>query len=383
MNNNDITLDLKPSGFNSQFQGEHLEFKDYIAGMQKIITQSRVDLTPDKKSVIVSANSPFIMEPPAGIKPKAGILLIHGLFDSPFYLRDAGEYFASQGYLVKAILLPGHGTVPGDLLEIHYSEWIKAVNYGIKSLAQDVAEIYLLGYSLGGILALQQILMGDQTNSIKGLILLAPAIKPKSHIKNFLVKHHRIFSWVHPLAKWFQLRPRDNFAKYNSYSFNAGYQACDLINQVQKALRTTSISIPLFIVMSSEDETVCNKAIITFFKRQPNKKNELLIYSKEGSSPHITDARIIIKSSVYPEFRIVDFSHSCLTISPQNPYLGNTSNYTDLNHYANSDLKQKNNLTLGAVTKANIKNFTLSRLSYNPDFDDLMSMIRDFMLNTE
>ena len=85
---------------------------------------------------IVDGNAPFELKPPAGCpsghgKPyRRGILLTHGLTDSPYSMRALGSFFQKNCFRVMAILLPGHGTQPGDLLDIHWQEWAKAEAYG-------------------------------------------------------------------------------------------------------------------------------------------------------------------------------------------------------------------------------------------------------------
>lgn len=372
--------DLQPSGLNSIFYGDNLEFEQYIQLMQEIILKGRIDLTSENKSQILEANSPFLIQPPSGHPPKQGVLLIHGLFDSPFYVRELGEYYASKGLLVKAIVLPGHGTVPGDLLHINYREWIKAVDYGIRSLLKDVNQIYLSGHSLGGVLALNAYFCKQLQPFIKGLILFAPALRPKSLIHSILVQYHSLFGWVSGKSKWYQIRPADNYVKYTSYALNAARQTCYLIKKVHRLLKPQSVKIPLFITTSNEDETVSPKAIYNFFENQPNSNNKIIIYTRRNLIA--PDNRFIIKTSVYPDQKILDFSHSCLTISPQNNYLGANSHFLDLNHYPGADKSNSEEIFLGAANKENLKNYYLSRLSYNPDFDNLLKLIDEFFVQT-
>lgn len=370
-------INLKPSGYNTHFEGEKLSFDEYIVLMQHIIRKSRPDITKENCKEIVEANSPFSLQPKSSSsKLKKGVLLIHGLFDSPFYVRDLGDYFLNRGFFVKAPLLPGHGTSPGDLLNISYNEWVKAVEFGLKSLANDVDEIYLAGYSLGGVLALHQYLFSNTSTPIKGLILFAPALETRSLAKKLIARYHFIYSWLHSRTKWFQVRPFNNYAKYTCYALNAGRQACLLIDLVESKLATKPINIPLFITISTDDETVSDKAIISFFLQQPHPKNKLIIYTNKELKNR--DQRIIQRPSIYPQDKILNFSHSCLTISPQNSYLGKSSQFIDLDHYPRRCKIQTKALHHGAATRANMKNHQVSRLSYNPDFYYLTGMLDNF-----
>ena len=44
--------------------------------------------------------------------PSGGVLLLHGMSDSPYSLRALGEELHQQGYWVVGLRLPGHGTLP-------------------------------------------------------------------------------------------------------------------------------------------------------------------------------------------------------------------------------------------------------------------------------
>src|SRR3990167_5170318 len=79
-----------------------LPFSDYIQKIRHIIAHARQDLDQRAKWII-EANSPFELRPDN--KPTRGALLIHGLLDSPFIMRDIAERFRDQGYLVRSILL--------------------------------------------------------------------------------------------------------------------------------------------------------------------------------------------------------------------------------------------------------------------------------------
>ena len=129
--------------------------------------------------------------------------------------------------------------------------------------------------------------------------------------------------------------------------------------------------------MSKDDETISHQGILSFFRKQSNPDSRLLIYSNDHETIH--DRRVIVRPSIYPELKIINFSHSCLTISPQNPLLGAESSYYDLYHYRDRHKFDLANCYLGATTKKNLKKCVISRLSYNPDFDAMLKLIDNFI----
>ncbi len=67
---------------------------------------------------------------PDGKEIQGGILLVHGLTDSQYHLKTIGHLFADNGYYVIGLRLPGHGTVPGALLDVCWEDWYSAVQFG-------------------------------------------------------------------------------------------------------------------------------------------------------------------------------------------------------------------------------------------------------------
>ncbi|MEJ1958234.1 MAG: hypothetical protein WDM70_01230 [Nitrosomonadales bacterium] len=141
------------SGLNSCFQGGQLEFTEYVVHHREMINQVRSISGAPNAEIIIDGNAPFELKPagnylPGKSKPyKRGVLLIHGLTDSPYFMRYLGAFFVECGFRVMAILLPGHGTRPGDLLDVRWQEWAKAVSYGTERIAAEVDEVYLAGFS--------------------------------------------------------------------------------------------------------------------------------------------------------------------------------------------------------------------------------------------
>lgn len=101
-----------------------MSFEHYQQQMEERIRRSRRDLEEKNAEWIITANSPFQFLP-KNPKPDKGIVLIHGLLDSPFKMQDLGRFFQTQGFLVHGILLEGHGTNPENLENVTYQEWIE------------------------------------------------------------------------------------------------------------------------------------------------------------------------------------------------------------------------------------------------------------------
>jgi esterase/lipase len=359
------TIQKQASGLNSKFTQTDLNFSNYIADIKNIIRRSRHDLNGSDKEVILEANSPFEMRPENYDGEKA-ILLVHGLLDSPFTLRDIGEYFLKKGFLVRAILLPGHGTVPGDLLETNELEWIKASEFGMKSLRKEARKIYYFGFSTGGSLGLYHALSGE---TLEGLIVIAPALKlkPLIHYPSYFLKWIRyLFKW----DKWIFQKSNYNYAKYQYYPAKLANDLEGLIQKINH-FPNAQLQIPLFMVLSEDDETIDSQAAVQFFLKQKNPKNHLIYYSTLNIS--FEDERITVLNSVYKEKNILSFSHICLPVSPDNVYYGEQGEYQDSvykNAQSNACIVYK-----GALNLRSKKYSAFQRLTYNPDFEGMMERI--------
>jgi esterase/lipase len=369
---------LTPSGLNNQCIGSsQLTFADYILKTRQMLRSARADLSPQTEDAIIDANSPFEWYPtpkPAG-KIQRGVLLVHGLFDCPFMVQDIGRFYQAQGFLVRAILLPGHGTVPADLLHIGHQEWSKAVDYGVDSLAQEVEEVSIAGFSLGGVLAVQKALQDDR---IKNLLLIAPALKLRAiTVVRLMAFWRNYFNWLVHAPDWYLKRPEGNFCKYNVHACNAPIQLQQVIDHVNALLESRSLDIPIFLVASAADFTISTTACLEFFAQHHNPSNRCLLYT---SQPYqVTDPRLTIRNSYLPEQQILDFSHPSLLISPDNLLFGHNGQLPDFMHYPSGKPPMGRPVLLGETSAANLANYAIQRLGYNPDFTYMVEEIGKFL----
>jgi esterase/lipase len=362
---------LRPSGVNQSFHDAPESFQDYIQGMQNVIAAGRIDLNTNSEKTIAD-NSPFEMHP--NTPTKKGILLVHGLYDTPYTLRDLAKQFSAHGFLVQTVLLPGHGTVPGDLLKTHGTAWIKAVQYGIDSLAKQVEQIYLVGYSMGGTLTTYIAL---QRPEIKAMILIAPALQPRRHFVDLQIQLYRMASFVSRSMLWYESVLQTSQVRYESFPYYAAYQVCQLMQMVNKLLKQKPLQIPIFVVATEDDESVNTEVILDFFQRQTNPQNHLLLYSNDYHDN--ADSRVTVRASAYPEQNILDFAHTGLPIAPDNPQYGQFGEFKDFQHYNYNLRKHPGEIYLGAITSRNLKKHVIQRLSYNPDFRFMAMKMVEFL----
>lgn len=373
-----------PSGLNSTFPySVDLPFAEYILRSREMVAKSRVDLNSFDQNFIIDANAPFEWIPTElksvinnQKKAKNGILLIHGLLDSPYSLHDLGRFFLAQNFVVRSILLPGHGTRPGDLIGATADAWIKAAHYGIHSLNQTVENVHVLGISGGAGLALYHALQGMP---IKALFLMAPLLQIKSKLVP-LISLWPYFKRKLPEGAWFKQRDDLDYAKYESIPYDLIYQAYALTQKIKLLVQQQPLKLPLWMVTSYHDETIDSRAAVRYFKKQEHPLSSLIIYNSKLYAD--ADTRIEHRMSAFPQQNILNFSHVCLSISPLNPHYGIQGDYPlPLSTPKKNQSATSENIYYGALNKANIKHFRVKRLTYNPDFENMLVKMKMFLLS--
>ncbi len=82
------------------------------------------------------------------------LLLLHGFAGSPAELRPFGQAAVNRGFKVSAPLLPGHGENLEAMRDCRRTDWTEAVVHTYESLRRDDSPVAIVGFCLGGALAL-------------------------------------------------------------------------------------------------------------------------------------------------------------------------------------------------------------------------------------
>ena len=381
------------SGLNTQFNGDQLSFADYVARNRAMIAKAHTTAKPADLNKIIEGNAPFELKPqarcPAGnSKPyRRGILLTHGLTDSPYFMRHLASFFQDNCFRVMAVLLPGHGTQPGDLLDISWQEWAKAEAFGTDKLAAEVDEVYLAGFSAGGTLSVYQ---SQRDTRVRGLFLFTPALEITALAA--FANLHKIYSWASPPAKWLDIMPDKDFYKYESFPKNAAAQMYDLTKAVNSRLQEHGVSIPVFAAASQDDTTVNTSSTIDFISRTQHPSSKLVLYSTDTKKvpSGIPTEKLEIVNSIVPEQKILSSAHTAIVLPPEDVYYGVAGTYSNCKHYY-ADEKEKYDACnskpqedfQGELTKENLKAGTMRRLMYNPNFTALKLSMKKFIDNLQ
>ena len=222
---------------------------------------------------------------------RGGVLLLHGLTDSPYSLRRIGELFKARGFYVLGLRLPGHGTTPGALSRVSWTDWVAASHLGARHVRERIGAslpFFMAGYSNGGGLSVKYALDAVSDPSLPlpdSLVLFSPeiGIAQAAAISNI----GRVLTRMPYFAqfRWLSIEPEYDPYKYNSFPKNAADQAWNVTKAVQNGLTEARAGgrmarFPRILTfLSWTDSTVDTSATIQhLFDQLENPRSELVIF---------------------------------------------------------------------------------------------------------
>lgn len=336
--------------------------------------------------------APFQIKPDSnncdGNADRTGFLLVHGLTDSPYMLKPIAQALAERYpcALLRAVLLPGHGTLPGDSLRMTHEQWEDMVAYGVDSFRGEVERLYWIGYSTGSTLALDYLQKHPEEELIAGLIMLSPAVRAVSDTA-------MLAGWLRWVKKWLGVEEDTDAVKYESFSMNAGAEFYELTRS--SGVAAPALRIPLFAAISADDATINVEAARHFFCSQTDVPHRTMLWYQSDSSPLKLQTPCpgikVIKAEALP-FRVVSFSHTSLTLPPDDPHYGLDASYRNCLHYEAGSPAREQCLSDDAATVYGERSLLeggrfdgklLRRATFNPHFDELIEAMVCFLENCQ
>ncbi|WP_117233877.1 alpha/beta fold hydrolase [Vibrio maerlii] len=341
-------------------------FEQYQAETADWLRENRIFMTEDRETELSKVlPAQYTPDHPNG----QGVLLVHGLGDTPYSYIDIAHHLATKGYLVRTVLLPGHASKSGDLILPSYDDWQGVVHHHINLLKQDVDSVWLGGYSTGANLVTTEALNDSE---ISGLLLFSPAFEPSMPA----VKWAKLASYF---IDWADQDPEDNPLRYNSLPMNGAAVYYQTSEEVQKALNGQFYDKPVFMMMSEADSVISTDYAHQTFNQQFTNPANRLIW--QGEKP-LADPRSSQLSMDLPEQRISNGSHMGLMFSPHNPDYGIDGNNLICSNGQGEVLEKA--CIEGAEVWFSAWGYTEegknhARLTYNPYFELSISALDEVM----
>jgi esterase/lipase len=223
--------------------------------------------------------------------PIGGVLLLHGLSDSPYSLRVLGERLHAEGYTVVWLRLPGHGTSPSALANVSWKDWTAAVKVAVCGLRDRLptgTPLVLGGYSNGGALSVHYALSSIEDTTLPNadaIVLFSPmiGINPMARITRLF--HLAAMVAGSQEAQWQSINAEIDPFKYNSWPLNGNVQAWALTQTVKRKLVALKNAgrmkemPPVLAMQSVVDSTVVvSKLITVLFDRLESELDELFLF---------------------------------------------------------------------------------------------------------
>jgi alpha-beta hydrolase superfamily lysophospholipase len=234
---------------------------------------------------------------------RAGVLLLHGLSDSPYSMRSLGDALHAEGLHVLGLRVPGHGLAPVGLTTTRWEDMAAAVRLAMRHLDETLhgKPLHIAGYSNGGALAVHyslEALADDSLPRPSSIVLLSPEIGI-TRLAGLAVWQERL---GHLLGlrklRWNSISPEFDPYKYGSFAINAGKQAYELTLEIQTQITSLTASgamqqfPPTIAFQSVTDATVSVSALVTgLFDRLPNNGSELVMFDINRS----TDIELLLR----------------------------------------------------------------------------------------
>ena len=181
-----------------------------------------------------------------------GVLLIHGFTGSCAHMRLLGEHLRDQGFTVRGINLPGHGSRPEDMAKCTWKDWLQAAKMAAAEMQDQCKYVSVSGLSMGGVLTL---LLAEQMH----LTAAAPISAPMA-VQNRAMPFARIGSLFIKTTYW---KGDDARAAMLDQRYDYGYTcfptrtAADLSKLIHMARQNLyAVTCPVLAVQSHADETI-------------------------------------------------------------------------------------------------------------------------------
>jgi len=205
------------------------------------------------------------------VNHKVGCLVIHGFGGDVKEVAPLAACLTQQGHKVFCPSLKGHTGRRKDLQGVSYSDWIASAEQGLLSLQVDCDVVYIIGFSMGGLIAIN---LGLK-HTIGGIVTVNTPIF-------YLNIRGAFLNSANVLIRRDFKTLRRNLKASRALPFSSLLNFILLVKATKPQIE--GLSCPIFVVQAINDPTVRKSSAHYIFQRTGSQTKQLKFYN---SSEHL------------------------------------------------------------------------------------------------
>lgn len=198
-------------------------------------------------------------------KREAACLFIHGFTASPSEVYPTARLLHDwSGYTVSGLLLPGHGSSPRELNKTSWEVWFNAVDREITHLRHQHQKVFIVGLSMGGLLALHAAAV---IPGLAGAVAINTPVYNRSPLLSALapmLKYVRPY-WPKKMDRHMRELEKEGRFAYRVLPIQAFVNMLKLRKAVMREI--DRISAPVLVMQSLQDESVKTESAVYIMKK--------------------------------------------------------------------------------------------------------------------
>ena len=202
-------------------------------------------------------------------KPKAYLVIVHGLAEHSGRYMNLVNHFVPLGYAVYGLDHLGHGKSSGErVLVKEFSDYTVTLKkyLDLVDIWQPEIPVFLVGHSLGGLIV--PIYLLDHQDELSGAIVSGPGVKIPEYVNSVTIMMGRILSGILPRFGLMALEAEsvskdpavveayvnDPLVYRGKTTARLGAEMLKAINRLKK--QGNKINLPILILQGKEDSMV-------------------------------------------------------------------------------------------------------------------------------
>jgi len=250
----------------------------------KLVLREERTAVRDPESGLLVGTAPRVLGPEDS---SCAVLMVHGYLGAGQNFADLPERLAQQGWRVRVMLLPGHGTSPHDLEAVTPDELIDAVLEEARALRAHHQKVVLVGHSMGGTLST----LAAAEVPLDGLVLAAPyfgitrrwyyVLSPEQWVRI----GSPLLRWVYKGHKFTQVNRPEGKKQVLSYTWvpvKSGLALTELAREVNQPGLLERIECPVLLIHSHGDVAASPRHAAAAFERFPSSDKRFVWFDRSN-----------------------------------------------------------------------------------------------------